>query len=126
MEQGRPKPDGAERWGEPHLPLLLNPGVILAMNKGRYLEMLSPCLLLFLAIVYFLLLETVKIPRRPFLHALVRRLENVWGKKSGCETRKVTQINGSYCGESRRTAGNCHPGLYIGVVGVPTGLSQVS
>jgi hypothetical protein len=43
--------------------------------------MLSLCPLLFLAIVCFLLLGTVKIPRRPFLHILVRMLEILWGGK---------------------------------------------
>ena len=86
--------------------------------------MLSSCPLLFLAIVYFLLLVAVRILRRPFLHALLRKFEIVWGKKSGCCTGKVTQSHPKKPpkgGRRRREAGNCHAGLYIGVTEIPRG-----
>ena len=114
LEQGRPKVVGAGRRGALPLHVALNLGITLAMSLCRHREMLSPCPLLFLAIVYFLLVVAVRILRRPFLHTSPRKFEIVWENKSGCCTGKVTQSHPKKPpkGERRRmAAGNCHAGL---------------
>ena len=94
LEQGRPKVVGAGRRGALPLHVALNLGITLAMSLCRHREMLSPCPLLFLAIVYFLLVVAVRILRRPFLHTSPRKFEIVWENKAAVapgRSPKVTQ-----------------------------------
>lgn len=86
--------------------------------------MLSPYLLLFVAIVHFLLLVTVKILGRPFLHVLVRRFEMVEGEKVAVALGKIPKAGipvwgkEKSCREQPSLALNwCH--------GVPAGASHV-
>lgn len=85
--------------------------------------MLSPYLLLFLAIVHFLLV-TVKILGRPFLHVLVRRFEMVVGEKVAVVLGKTPKAGIPVWGKekSRRE----QPSLALNWChGVPAGASHV-
>lgn len=104
--------------GEPLPSVPLNPGIILVINSIERpvtlpIVIFSHCL--------FPIVPTAKGLRRPFLYALVKRSEILWGKKNGCYTGKVTQRRHPSVGKGEAQQGTAILVSKLGWPGCPLG-----